>query len=282
MTFESIDPQKDNNYKPEILNIGGVDMEVYDMGPENPKGLPVVFQPGWGGTPEMHRKNLETIASLDRRTLAVNAPHGIETKTNSEEVPETLMRRITGMIEMLDEKKIEKVDGVGYSQGGMEIVLAAKMYPERFRNIVLIDPGGMIGKDNPWRLAGVFAFNTGRQIVDAFRKGRKSEMFKAMTETTKAAMKQPIESAKEINTNSATQIHDTLRELKEKHNIGISIIHGVDDDVFPMDRVQEMAKQDMLDGFYSVKGTHGQIYLEPEKYTRLAEEALSSLEKKEK
>ena len=70
-----------------------------------------------------------------------------------------------------------------------------------------------------------------------------------------------------------------LRDLHQK-GIGISVIHGVDDPVFPMDKMQEIVKADQIDGFYSVKGDHNEIYVHPEKYIPLVDEALQSLENK--
>ena len=70
-----------------------------------------------------------------------------------------------------------------------------------------------------------------------------------------------------------------LRTL-HKQGVKIAIIHGVDDSALPMEKMQSVAKQDQLDGFYSVKGDHFEIYAQPEKYTALADEALTALEAK--
>ncbi|MEK7376856.1 MAG: hypothetical protein AABZ57_06835 [Candidatus Margulisiibacteriota bacterium] len=34
----------------------------------------------------------------------------------------------------------------------------------------------------------------------------------------------------------------------------------------------------MIDGFYSTKGTHNQLYIHPEQYTSLADKALDNIE----
>jgi hypothetical protein len=72
---------------------------------------------------------------------------------------------------------------------------------------------------------------------------------------------------------------DLLRHIRQT-GIRISIIHGVDDGTFPMDRVQGVVKSDMVDGFFSVKGRHGQFQLEPDGYTRLADFALTAMDSK--
>ncbi|MBI3630949.1 MAG: hypothetical protein HY221_01260 [Candidatus Sungbacteria bacterium] len=45
-----------------------------------------------------------------------------------------------------------------------------------------------------------------------------------------------------------------------------------------MERVQEQTTKEMVDGFYSVNGTHNELYLHPEKYTALVDNALDALE----
>jgi len=60
----------------------------------------------------------------------------------------------------------------------------------------------------------------------------------------------------------------------------ISIIHGVDDKFFPMERVQKMTTSKIVDGFYSVKGTHNEILLHQETHTKLIGQVLDALEKK--
>ena len=50
--------------------------------------------------------------------------------------------------------------------------------------------------------------------------------------------------------------------------------------VLPMAKMQSVVTQDQLDGLYSVKGDHFEIYAQPEKYTALADEVLTALEAK--
>ena len=80
---------------------------------------------------------------------------------------------------------------------------------------------------------------------------------------------------------TSVKITELLVKLKNR-GIGISIIHEVDDLTFPMDRVQKNAKSEQLDRFYSVKGGHNELYLNPEKYMTLVEYAFTSLENKAK
>lgn len=55
--------------------------EVYDIIPKKQKSeIPVLIFPGWAGTPQAYKENILTQASLGRRTISINAPHGIKTQ----------------------------------------------------------------------------------------------------------------------------------------------------------------------------------------------------------
>ena len=47
-----------------------------------------------------------------------------------------------------------------------------------------------------------------------------------------------------------------------------------------MERVQKMTTSKIVDGFYSVKGTHNEILLHQETHTKLIGQVLDALEKK--
>lgn len=265
---------------PEAMEFCGGEVEVVDIHPENKKTeIPVVVAPGWGATPEVLRDNILTLAELGRRTISIKTPHGIETE-KIENFPEAELQKVAALIKTLEKKDIDKVDAVGHSEAGIYLTLAATLYPDKFRNIVLINPGGMIGKDTPWRLSVGFLGDIVKQIMRGI-KDRKlvRPTLTSFREVGKSISSGPLRSFKEVLAISKTQIHELLRELKKK-GIGISIIHAVDDKIFPMDRTQKIAKTDQLDGFYSVKGTHNEFFLKPKKYTQLADQALTALESK--
>ncbi len=265
----------------EIVEFDNDKLEVVDIKPEIEKSeVPVVVAPGWGATPEVLKDNILTLAEEGRRTISINAPHGIETQEEGH-FPEVELRKVTALIETLDKKGIDKVDAVAHSEAGIYTTIAATLYPEKFRNLVLVDPGGMIGEDNMARLAKDFTHDVGiKQTMNSFKNPKHIKpILRAFKEAGKTIVDNPVKSTQEVMAIANTQIHELLKGLKEQ-GIGISIIHGVDDKAFPMDRVQEIADKDQLDGFYSVKGTHNQFYLQPKEYTQLAEQALSALEAK--
>ncbi|MCH8209128.1 MAG: alpha/beta hydrolase [Nitrospinae bacterium] len=264
----------------ERLERTGGKVEVYDIKPENQKSeIPTVLAPGWAATPEVFKENIRVLTGLERRVISVNAPHGIET-ASMEEYPDAELRKAAALISVLEEKNIEKIDAIGHSDAGIYLIIAATLYPERFRNIVLIDPSGMIGEDTVPRLLVESSMELIGEVVRGIKdRTIRKPLFRHNIVAGKVIGKNPIRSFREILAITDFQIQDLLRDLKKK-GVGISIIHGVDDKFFPIDKVGQIANKDMVDGFYSVKGSHNEIFLNPEKYTKLAENALSSLEAK--
>ena len=124
----------------------------------------------------------------------------------------------------------------------------------------------------------MIAKDTGR----FFRNSRKRNMSRAFAEAVKYAAKNPIRTLKEARVVSASDIYESLSKLKEQ-GIGVSVIHAVDDTLFPMEKLLEIAKEkggmDTI-GFYSVKGDHREISVHSEKYAALAVNALEDLTKR--
>ena len=270
---------------------GGV-MDIIDVKPERPKTeVPTFWLRGWGTTPEVYEDNIINLAKRGRRTLAVNAPHGIESANIQESVTERgkeihdiELRKVAALLKSLDEKGIEQTDIVAHSEGAIYGVLAVLLRPDKFRNMVLVDPAGMVGKDSKGRLVKDAALDIALQTVRIYTKLFTKEGFNAFNQSkiaAKAKMKvfasNPQHTIESIKVIAETQIHEILKTLKDL-GIKISIVHGVDDNFFPMDKIQQQTTRKMVHGFYSVKGTHNQLYLHPEKYTALIDTALDALE----
>lgn len=271
---------------PEKLVFSGETMEVYDISPEHQKTtVPTVVVPGWSGTPNVHMGNIEALVKKGRRTISANAPHGVD--FNKEEyplgidiIPDAELRKIATIIEVIKKKGIEEVDAVGHSQGCMDIVLAATLYPEYFRNIVLVNPAGMIGEDNFFRLVASFSVDVVRGYVDEIRtKGLTKPMLRQIRGMISSIATDPVSSFRQVLAISDAQIHDLLASIK-KQGIGISVVSAVDDEVFSSARMQKIVTKEMVDGFYSVRGKHFKFQVDADPYTELVEGALSAMEKK--
>lgn len=267
---------------PDVIKINGETVKVVDILPANQKTkVPVVIAPGWISSPEVFEENILSSAELGRRTISIKSYHGIET-SSEENFPDAELRKMAALIKVLDQKGIDKVDAIGHSEAGPYLTIAATLFPDKFRNIILVNPVGMIGKDNIASLSIRFSSNIINEIANGFKnKHQIKPMLKSFSEAGKSVVSGPLQTLKQSIAISGTQIQHQLKELKEK-GIGISIIQAVGDRVYPMDKVQKIAKKDQFHGFYSVEGTHNTIYLEARKYSSAADAALTALESKER
>lgn len=266
------------------IEAGGQKLELVDLSPDYIKTeTPVVLGLGWGGEPAAYKNNIISLANAGRRVVSVDAVHGIDYKKSDAKfgaLPEAELRKVAALIEALENKKIFQADAVGYSEGGIYVTLAALLYPEKFRNLVLVNPGGMIGQDNEARLTAGFLRDLVKHFVQSFGdKEKLSRWAKVYGGMVKSAAKDLPKALSEISAISDAQIENFLEELKSS-GMGISIIHSVDDHAFPMDRMQRVVKPDYVDGFYSVKGAHADFVIQAEKYSHVVDQALDALERK--
>lgn len=276
--------------KKEIMETENGKIKIEDINPEKgEQALPIFFAPGWSRTIETYQKSLEQLAKEDRRVISLEHPRFSSHENNEpKKFEDEINSRALNIIDTIKEKDIKKINLVGQSMGGADAVitaiLAQKEDPELIKNIVLVDPSGIIGEDNIKDLGKRFVENT-QQNIESQKKEEASEYLKknvkiAAKEFFKYVFKNPAKALREIKAMTSQEILDVLAELK-KRGVGISIIHGVDDKVFPMERVQEEINTKHLDGFYSVKGGHNEIYQQPEKYMPLVREAIRALEAKQ-
>ncbi len=297
--------------KPELLDIAGHQVRVLDIRPQEAKTeVPVIMAPGYGTlSPEDNKVNILEMARQKRRTIFVDEPRGVdgvlkqgqpeEQKLAGEKVDRFFLRQAETALAVLDKKGIARVDAVGHSEGCLYLVVAASMHPERFRDLVLFDPAGMVGDDSSVALAYRFLKENIAEMLEIDKRRKNGELSAAAAAQAKKGDEDFIaylqadmpESLEEIR---AIATQQTRALLKRAHDNGVmmTIIHGVDDDVFPMERVQKQLsrtdaeKKDgedlIVDGFYSVKGRHDEFLLNPERYTRMADEALTALEEKRK
>jgi len=267
--------------------VGGT-AEVVDIRPEEnlDTDVPVFLAPAWASTLEIYKPALRTITEQKRRAISLNHPRfGGDMSDTAEEMlekyPEEELRKALTILDILDQKGIDKIDVIAHSEGAINTAIAASIHPEKFRSIVFVAPAGMIGEDTFTRLAEGFRSQSSKTETTTrmpFTEAQR-EVAQVYIKEILAYLKNPIRSVKEGMDISKSQIHDMLRYLHEK-GIGIVVLSGVDDPVFPMNKMQEIAKADMLDGFLSLRGGHGELGVRPELFVTAATDMLAKLEVK--
>lgn len=273
----------------ETMEICGEEVLVYDHSLETLKSeVPVMLMPGWSGSIETYRENLETITKNGRRVLMAETPHGVEDIKDFREgigekgsvAPDVHLKKIAAYMEVLDDKEIHEVDVISYSEGAIHTIIAASIASEKFRNLVLVNPGGLIGNDSFRRLSINFSKEIVSAVIDTLRNpALVDKAYHILKDISKTVGTGPIKSIQEITGITNTELENILKELRQ-NGIKISILHGADDTAFPMDKMQQTLDGEAVDGFYSVEGGHRNFLLEPKKYTEAAESALTALESK--
>lgn len=265
-------------------------VEVVDLDPQEKKTeTPLVIIPGWAATAEVCKENSQIFSEeLGRRTITLNAPHGIETDPQ-EDIPLAELRKAAAITKVIEEKNIEKVDVLTHSEGALFTTIAAMQNPEKFRSIIYFSPAGLIGEDNFWRLISRFGSDLFQQWKDRKKSPeRESKINTALIEALKT-FKNPKMSLDEIMAIADSQIQENLRELKQL-GVKIVIMHPVGDKAFLMERMQKMVDGGMVNGFISVGDakktgevaeTHNAWYLTPRKYTLAVDSILKNFDQKE-
>lgn len=254
--------------------------KIIDLNPENKKSeTPILVAPGWGQMVSPVKEHMLKVLAEEggRRVLATDYPR--EMKIETENLPEGLplqeLQKAATLLEVLDKKiakpegeesedQEQKVDLLCHSEGGLYGLLAACLKPERFRNIVLANPAGLIGKDSLLNLAYRFIIKEGAKSTLP-KTAEKGEMAKAFWNY---AVKHPKMSLGEARQVSESDTYDILKYLK-KRGIKIAVVATTNDDVFTMERIQKHYSEEkaagrvkdyleIIDGFYSTLGTHGE------------------------
>ncbi|MBI4085319.1 MAG: alpha/beta hydrolase [Candidatus Liptonbacteria bacterium] len=286
----------------EAIKTDGGKVDTIDVDLGSPDKVPVLMAPAWGCTMNVYEAAIKQLAEESsepddkgnkkekRRVISLDYARfggsGTSPAEAVEEYPEEEIRKAKAILGVLKEKGIEKTDAITHSESAINVIMAALVEPEKFRNIVLFAPAGLIGKDTFTRLVKGFSGQfKGRAGVESMSTIPVTETEKkvgavAGKEGAKYFAKNPLRALKEGVAISNSQIHEALRYLHGK-DIGVCVISGVDDPVFPMKRLQKIVKADMLDGFLSVRGGHGAVGEHPEHYIEAAKGMLAAMENKQ-
>lgn len=272
--------------KLEEFECPGGQIKVIDVEPSEQKtSVPVLVIPGWGETSRTFETSISVLADAHRRVLTIDQPRWgpIQSPERDDQrvYPKYELTKALNVLGVLKQKGIEKADVLAHSEGAIAAVMAASISPDQFRSIVLVAPGGMIGNEG---LADVVSklFRTMTDFLKrvATDQEARQHLLVSARETIKSVLKNPPRAMIEL---AEAHLKSDIREmLRVLHNQGIkiAIIHGVNDPALPLEEMQSAAKQDQVDGVYSVKGDHHEIFARPGKYTALAEEAFTALEAK--
>ncbi|MCE9541134.1 alpha/beta hydrolase [Candidatus Kaiserbacteria bacterium] len=280
----------------ERLELGGVPTPTIDIRPDNPtSAVPMLVAPGFGASIHTNAPMLEMLASEGRRVLSLDHPlEGDRVRDVEEDIlkrvadyPRTELRKASNLLEMMDKKGIEKVDCFAFSEGALNTLLAAYMYPERFNSIILTAPAGLIGQDTLFNIRTFWDSSvqggltqrfrsqaetdntTGKPSVDSFvssfpdieaqEKAIRAHMDVAWKEDEKRGQAYPLRSVEDLWALSHMQIDDMVAFVRAA-GVKVAILTGADDQIYPSEVIAKRLPKDSVDGFMTTVGAHGPNY----------------------
>jgi pimeloyl-ACP methyl ester carboxylesterase len=242
--------------------------------------IPIIVAPGWSLTSPNYANTQSVLGNLGRRSLVFDHPRLGGKVTSNSQFPEAELRKATALIDVMNVLS-GQVDVIAHSEGALYTIIAATLHPEKFKNIVLIGPAGLIGPDTVPALAGRFFKKEARYIAQGFQ-GQLDTAYQILQvhlRSGKYIAKNPKRAFDEGVAMSQADITHMLGALHQR-GIGIVVIHHADDEAFPMARIQSNVKANLLDGILAVTGLHDDLSMHPEKYAGAAEKMLTALENK--
>lgn len=291
----SFDEQYD--HPEEITTLSGERFKLHDATPPNGNGeAPIFFCPGWLEDPVNGKENLRKWYEAGRQVLWPDSPHGIDIKNIRDyisfdmlleqgipeellsDMPMTEMKKAAAVLISLDSKNILQTDAVGQSEGGIYLCVAALLAPERFKNIVLVNSGGLIGKD----LGVALAYRSNKDTKKMFKDQQESPsefFFKDDPDRGKMYFNETlVDTIEEGYGISQVDLRKILEILKMK-GVDVSIVHTENDLFFPVEKVKNTLADRHHDGITVVENLpHQGFILEPTKFSKIVNDELHRLE----
>lgn len=255
------------------------DKDVIKINSEKEKdNLPVFISPGWGVTSDSQRDTLRVLLEQGRSVISLSfSRNKVLKKELVKNIPSVEMQKALTIIEAIDKSKKERIDAIGHSEGGLNLAIAAMFYPEKFRNIVLINPASIIEEDSCLGLIKRFMLDEGLEEFKSMKDININSFNNYFKNVFQYFIKNIDMSYEEIKSMTQMNLLDLTKELKEK-SIGVSIVCGSNDKVFPIEKIIKKVDKTNLDYFISTKGNHGSFIFNKE-YVLLAEDLLFKMKK---
>ncbi|MFA5368527.1 MAG: alpha/beta fold hydrolase [Candidatus Paceibacterota bacterium] len=255
--------------------------EIIEVIPEEIKEeTPVFVSPGWGVSLELQKQSLKTISLEGRIALTACFEREEKIKEGEEgDIPIAELQKALTIVSALEKMGEGRFDAIGHSEGGLNLAIAASLYPEKFRNLVFISPAGMIGKDSYMDLIKRFAIDEGIKEFKNMEKSNIDSFYKYFKGILKYVFKNPLLAHKEIKEISQMDIFKMTKYLKDR-GVGVGFVCGADDKVFPIEEVIKNVNKQNLDHFISTTGDHG-AFIFDDKHILLATDLLKNMDKKD-
>jgi pimeloyl-ACP methyl ester carboxylesterase len=267
---------------------------------------PLFVAPGWAETFETLREPIKVFFDGGRRVLSVD--HARFTPRISDENDEAYMEPLSeeekkilaeydledqgglpfpelikarAILSVIESQDVDVTDVVAHSEGAINTMIAAALKPEKFRNIILVGAAGIAnkGEDNAAKRVVGGVRTLGQDIHKSITHPKLREaIIRGNNESFKYIGSNPATALEEVGAIAGFNIEKMIEKLAEK-GLKISIVHGTDDLMFPLDEMQKMIDNESVYEFFELKGNyHHSLYFKDEAV--FIEGVLDSMDKK--
>lgn len=231
--------------------------------------VPILFAPGWSNTQFGLRQTLEILSEVTRRkVVSLSHSRKVANIKSQAEYPKEEVQKAQALLDVIEKLGCEKVDGIGYSEGAFNLLIAATLSPDKFRNIVLLEPSGMVGRETVGNIMKNLCMEGITILPSVIRSPRQIiSATKVVIDLLVYCAKNPALAFREVN---AVCRADLSLLIKALHGKGkkVFVVHGINDKVIPFQKVIKHIDKDGLKNFmklYCVAGGHVDIILQPER-----------------
>ena len=279
--------------QPRRLPIGVGWADYVDLRPADSAGRPLVVVPGWSEGLDGMRDLARVFYDRQRRNLLADFS-GLKPADRQREPYHEIVDKSEALIQLLTDAGVGPVDLLAHSEGVLTAAYAARHHPERFNNLVLAMPAGMIGHDSPMALTLRFLPKLLRGITRDMHDNPPMAM--AINRGVVRHLRQhPSRALREVKAMAKTTIDQPLHEIRfaDQQPAGprfagrIGILQAGSDPVFPHHFIESQVRlegdhpQPNTDAYASIidkSAGHDDLWLNPQSTGVACLQMLDSLE----
>ena len=264
---------------------GSGNYEVLNFSPESETTDKTVYFAGFTSRAGMYPESLaEFSKEADTHLTTLDRLSGLEIGPirypQEEHIPETQLSKILAIQQILDHEKLEETDVIAHSEGSIHAITSAFLFPDRFKNILLMNPAGIIPM-SPIELA-----LSGAQEGKVRAIENRTEKEDLSWSRVKELMRNALMLYRSVNSISDVSEEGLMMEMiKEIRSRGVKVgvLYTDRDKLFPKDKLEnaitnngEYEMEDMFDHIQLETGDHGDM-LKPHEMKEIVANAFNSL-----
>ncbi len=235
--------------------------------------VPIFIAPGWGETPKTFKDLINHLFDAGFRVVSVTHLRQDLKLITKESISRVEYQKAQIILAILLSLRIDKVSVIAHSEGAINAVIAAHSRSYMFERILLVGPGGLVENEGFIELSGRFIGNLIQCGLGLFKDSiTRAHVIRSGIETLKYFFMNPVMGLLEGSAISRTHLYALLVDLHE-NGVSVGIIHGTDDLVFPVNKMEGLKNLPWID-FQSVSDDHSGIYIYPKKYALIFQKCL--------